>query len=360
MRLSSKEASALRVVLLSVLSIAAGTVALWLLWSLRNIVFLGIAAAFAAFLFLPIAHWLNARTHLPMSVTSAVVVLGVVALFAGLVAVAIPPLVRETRLLLTSLPDYVKTVQGYFSKFLLWLDRYDLGGAKDTITALLDAVQGNLIEFVQTSVAASSKKLLGLGALVPFFVLLYFFMSGSHRYYELSLSLPFVHSQRSRAETALAQIAASTRRYIEALALVALITALLMGGVSALFGINYALTIGVVDFFGEFIPYAGPFVVALLGAFFAAVTGPGRLLAWIIIFGGIEFSTSQILAPRLISDKTGLNPGLVILLLLAAGTVAGFFGLLLAVPVTVFIREIVKSTQLLRSDAEVTVEKPVD
>lgn len=360
MRLSSKEASALRVVLLSVLSIAVGAVTLWLLWSLRSIVFLGIAAAFAAFLFLPIAHWLTTRTHLPMGVTSAVVVLGIVAVFAGLVAVTIPPLVRETRLLIVSLPDYVKTVQGYFSKFLLWIDRYDLGGAKDTISAVLDVVQKNLIEFVQTTVTTSSKKLLGLGALVPFFVLLYFFMSGSHRYYELSLSLPFVHTQRNRAEAALAQIAASTRRYIEALALIALITALLVGGVSALFGINYALTIGVVDFFGEFIPYAGPFVVALLGAFFAAVTGPGKLLAWIIIFGGVEFTTSQILAPRLISEKTGLNPGLVILLLLAAGTVAGFFGLLLAVPVTVFIREIVKSAQLLRSDAAVVEEKLVD
>ena len=42
------------------------------------------------------------------------------------------------------------------------------------------------------------------------------------------------------------------------------------------------------------------------------------------------------------------------------GLMFGIFGLLLAVPVTVFIREIVKSTKLLRSDAEVTVEKPVD
>jgi putative heme transporter len=360
MRLSSKEASALRVVLLSVLSIAVGVVALWLLWSLRSIVFLGIAAAFAAFLFLPIAHWLTAKTHLPMAVTSAVVVLGIVAVFAGLVAVAIPPLVRETRLLITSFPDYVKTVQGYFSRFLLWIDRYDLGGAKDTITAVLDALQNNLIQFVQNTVTTSSKKLLGLGALLPFFVLVYFFMSGSHSYYELSLSLPFIHTQRDRAAAALAQIAASTRRYIEALALIALITALLMGGVSALFGINYALTIGVVDFFGEFVPYAGPFVVALLGAFFAAVTGPGKLIAWIIIFGGIESATSQILAPRLISEKTGLNPGLVILLLLAAGTVGGFFGLLLAVPVAVFIREIVKSAQLLRSDAGDVADKLVD
>lgn len=360
MRLSSKEASALRVVLLSVLSIAVGIAALWLLWSLRSIVFLGIAAAFAAFLLLPAAHWLNAKTHLPMSVTCVIVVLAIVAVFAGLVAVTIPPLIRETRLLITSLPDYVKTVQGYFSKFLLWVDRYDLGGAKDTIAAVLDALQKTLIEFAQNTVTTSSKRLLGLGALVPFFVLVYFFMSGSHSYYELSLSLPFIRAQKDRAGVALAQIAASTRRYIEALALIALITAVLMGGVSALFGINYALTIGVLDFFGEFIPYAGPFVVALLGAFFAAVTGPGKLLAWIIIFGGIEMATSQILAPRLISEKTGLNPGLVILLLLAAGTVGGFFGLLLAVPIAVFIREIVKSAQLLRSDTEDVTERLVD
>ncbi len=360
MRLSSKEASALRVVLLSVLSIAVAAWAIWLLWTLRGIVFLGIAAAFAAFLLLPVAHWLNRKTHLPMGISCAVVVLGIVAVFAGLVAVAIPPLVRETRLLVASLPDYAKTVQGYFSRFSAWLDRYQLGAAKDTITAVLDAVQKAAIQFGQNIVTTSSRKLLSFGALLPFFVLMYFFMRGSHDYYEMSLSLPFIRMQRDRAEVALAQVAASTRRYIEALALVALVTALLMGSVSALFRINYALTIGVVDFFGEFIPYAGPLVVALLGAFLAAVTGPGKLIAWIIIFGVIESTTSQILAPRLISQKTGLDSGFLILLLLAGGTLAGFFGLLLAVPVAVFIREIIRSAQLLRSAPDKVTEKSVD
>jgi predicted PurR-regulated permease PerM len=189
---------------------------------------------------------------------------------------------------------------------------------------------------------------------------MYFFMSGSHGYYEMSLSLPFIRIQKDRAEVALAQIAVSTRKYIEALALIALVTSLFVGGVSGLFGINYALTIGVVDFFGEFIPYVGPFVVALLGAFFAAVTGPGKLIAWIIIFGVIEVATSQILAPRLISEKTGLRPEFIILLLLAGGTLAGFFGLLIAVPLAVFVREIIKSAQLLRSESEDVTEKPVD
>ncbi|MCX6085221.1 MAG: AI-2E family transporter, partial [Caldiserica bacterium] len=268
MRLSSKEASALRIVLLSVLSIAAATWAVWLLWTLRSTVSLGIAAAFTAFLFLPIAHWLNRKTHLPMGVTCAIVVLGIVAVFVGLVAITIPPLVSETKSLVASLPDYAKTLQAYFSKLSAWLERNQLGAAQDTITAILDGLQKAAIQFGQNIVTASSRKLLGLSALLPFFVLMYFFMSGSHDYYEMSLSLPFIRTQRDRAEVALAQVAASTRRYIEALALISLVTALLTGGISGLFGINYALTIGVVDFFGEFIPYGGPFVVALLGAFF--------------------------------------------------------------------------------------------
>ena len=360
MRLSSKEASILRIVLLSVLSIVVATSAVLFLWTLRSIMFLGIAAAFAAFLFLPIAHWLNRKAHLPMGITCAIVVLGIVAAFVGLVAATIPPLVCETRLLMASLPDYVKTVQGYFSRFSVWLDRYQLGAAKNTIAAILDGVQKAVIQFGQNVVTASSRKLVGFGALLPFFVLMYFFMRGSHEYYEMFLSLPFIQTQKDRAEIALAQVAASTRRYIEALALVALVTSLLMGGVSALFRINYALTIGVVDFFGEFIPYGGPLAVALLGAFFAAVTGPEKLIAWIIIFGIIESTTSQILAPRLISEKTGLNPEFIILLLLAGGTLAGFFGLLFAVPVAVFVREIIKNAQLLRSTSKDVTEKPVD
>jgi predicted PurR-regulated permease PerM len=48
------------------------------------------------------------------------------------------------------------------------------------------------------------------------------------------------------------------------------------------------------------------------------------------------------------------------LLLLAGGTLAGFFGALLAVPAAVFVREIIKSVQLLRSASEDITEKPVD
>lgn len=360
MRLSSKEASALRVVLLSVLSIALGAWAVWLLWTLRSIVFLGIAAAFAAFLFLPIAHWLTRKTRLPMGITCAIVVVLIVAAVAGVVAVTVPPFVREMRSLVSSLPYYVTSVQGYFSRLLSWLDRYQLEAAKDTVTAIVDSIQKNGIQFGQSILTASSKKLLGFSALLPFFVLMYFFMRGSHEYYEMSLSLPFVRMQKDRAEVVLARIAASTRRYIEALAIIAAVTSILMGGISALFGINYALTIGIVDFFGEFIPYAGPFVVALLGAFFAAVAGPGKFVAWVIIFGVIETVTSQVLAPRLISEKTGLNPGLIILLLMAAGSIGGFYGLLLAVPLAVFVREIVKSIRFLQSASQSNREKPVD
>ena len=360
MRLSAKEASALKVILLAVLSITALGVAGWLMWALRSVLGLALAAAFAAFLFLPVAYWLNRRAHLPMGIACALVVLAIVALLAGLVAITIPALVRETRSLVSSLPDYLKTVQGYFSNVTEWLDHYQLGALKDAITAVLDSIQQSVISFGQNLLTASSKRLLGLSALVPFFVLMYFFMRGSHQYYGWFLSLPFVRQQREGAEQALAQVATGTRRYIEALALVASITSLLLGGLSGVFRINYALTIGVVDFFGEFIPYVGPLVVALLGAFFAAVAGPGKLVAWVVIFAAVEFVTSQILSPRLISEKTGLNPGFVILLLLAGGALAGFFGVLLAVPIAVFVREVIKSVHTLRSSAPSITETPVD
>lgn len=360
MKLSSKEASALRVVLLSVLSIAVGAATLWLLWSIRSIVFLTGAAAFAAFLFLPIANWLSDKTHLRLSLSSLIVVLAVLALLAGVVMITVPPLVQEIKSLLNSLPDYVKTLQNYSVRFFTWLDQYNLSSVKDTIASMLGAVESSLVSAAQNLVTASSKKLLQLGILVPFFVLMYFFMSGSHIYYEMCLSLPFVRTRRDRAEAALGQVAANVRKYMQALAVVAGVTALLLGGVSALFGIRYALTIGIVDFIAEFIPYAGPAIVALLGAFFAAVSGPGKLLAWVIIFTVVEVTTSQILSPRLISEKTGLNPGVVIVLLLAGERLGGFYGLLLVVPAAVFVRQVARSFSLLRPTEEETENVAVD
>lgn len=101
-------------------------------------------------------------------------------------------------------------------------------------------------------------------------------------------------------------------------------------------GLQFALPIGVVAGMLVFIPYLGMFTGLLL-ATLAAVTQfdqfSGILLVW-GVFGAGQMLEGMVVTPWLVGDRIGLHPLAVIFALLAFGQVFGFFGLLLALPLS--------------------------
>jgi len=98
-------------------------------------------------------------------------------------------------------------------------------------------------------------------------------------------------------------------------------------------GVPYALIIGIIAGVANFIPYVGPIVTAVIAGISAAFVSPILVLytiLWIFILQQLE---SLILAPRIMSDTVNIHPVLIIFSLLVGAQVAGFFGMLFAVPI---------------------------
>jgi predicted PurR-regulated permease PerM len=103
--------------------------------------------------------------------------------------------------------------------------------------------------------------------------------------------------------------------------------------------VPFGLLFGIVIGFASIVPFGGLIVVL----------GIGTLLAFQSIWLGLKvfgvtFVLGQIndniIAPRLIGGVTGLNPAIVVISLLIGAKLAGFLGLLLAVPTASFIKKI--------------------
>lgn len=101
------------------------------------------------------------------------------------------------------------------------------------------------------------------------------------------------------------------------------------------FGLLFGLVIGLVSI----IPFGGT----------AAVLGVSSLLAFQDIWLGLKVLgvaivlgqiNDNLVAPRLMGGITGLNPAVIILVLLIGAKFAGFLGLLLAVPTASFIKKV--------------------
>lgn len=99
-------------------------------------------------------------------------------------------------------------------------------------------------------------------------------------------------------------------------------------------GLNNAIAIGMIAGLVSFVPYLG----AIIGIALAGITAViqdfsvGFLLSVAIVFVVGQLIESFVLTPKLVGDRIGLHPVLVIFAVMAGGQLFGFAGVLLALP----------------------------
>jgi len=104
-----------------------------------------------------------------------------------------------------------------------------------------------------------------------------------------------------------------------------------------LVGLRLGLLIGLIAGLISFVPYLGA-ILGIVLALIAAIMQQGGL-DWplMLLVSGVftigQLVESYLLTPRLVGDKIGLHPVAVIFAVMAGGSLFGFLGLLLALPV---------------------------
>ena len=112
-------------------------------------------------------------------------------------------------------------------------------------------------------------------------------------------------------------------------------------------GVEIALPIGLFTGFAVFIPYVG-FALGLVLALIAGVLQFGGwygLAAVAAVYGAGQILESCFLVPKLVGNRIGLHPLAVIFALLAFGQLFGFFGVLLALPVSAILAAVLGDLQ---------------
>ncbi len=112
-------------------------------------------------------------------------------------------------------------------------------------------------------------------------------------------------------------------------------------------GLELALIIGLVAGLVSFVPYLG-FIIGILLASVAAMMqfhDPFFLLLVAAVFGVGQALEGMLLTPLLVGDKIGLHPVAVIFAVMAGGTLFGFVGVLLALPVAAIVMVLLRHLQ---------------
>ena len=115
--------------------------------------------------------------------------------------------------------------------------------------------------------------------------------------------------------------------------LVAVIVGLIVSIGLGVIGLKFWFLVGMIAGLFNVIPLIGPYIGAIPGIVIALTTGsPFQALLVIAIMVGAQQVDNHFITPQVMQRAVHLHPALVMLALLAGGTIAGFLGLLFAVP----------------------------
>ena len=310
-----------------------------LVWLLAPVLTPFAIALFLAWLGGPLVYRLEAR-RVPRTAAVVLVFLLILSALSTAVLLLAPIIGEQLRLLVTALPDAAERLKAFATDHA--------GRHSETITAWLDperlralaaehwrdagAVVGGLLGMATRSGSAITTFLLTL-VLVP--VLTFYFLRDWDGILDrLSGLVPPRHLDTVKRLANESDAVLTT--FFKGQFLVMLSLAAIYSTGLWIAGLELALLVGVIAGLVSFIPYLG-LIVGLLTAGAAVLFQTGdfmQLLLVAAVFGVGQVLESVLLTPRLVGERIGLHPVMVLFSIMAGGQLFGFLGILLALPVT--------------------------
>lgn len=303
------------------------------------------AALLLAYLLEPIARRLTGL-GLPRAISSVVAILVGLLVVVSMVSIGVPVVSHEIGKLQAQLPDLIATL---YAQVYPWLAQTGLP-IDDT-----DALRAKLIDWLgenteQVSTTLFSTLQTGLGALVTIIgwfilvpVVLFFLLKDWAMILGKTIwAVPQKH--RAIVRSVGRDIHETLQGYLQGQVRVMAAMGLYYAVALLLAGFSGWLSIGLLSGLLVFIPYAG-FAVSVLLALVSGLLELGlahTLIAVALVYGGGQFLESFVLTPKLVGDRIGLHPLGVILALVIFGSLFGFLGVLLALPLAAILLAVFK------------------
>ncbi|HEU4493985.1 MAG TPA: AI-2E family transporter [Rubrobacteraceae bacterium] len=125
-----------------------------------------------------------------------------------------------------------------------------------------------------------------------------------------------------------------------------------------LIGVPFALLLGIFSGLVSFIPFVGPLISVIPPVLLALIGTPVDALWVVLAYAVIQAIESYLLQPLIMSRAVSLHPAVVMFALLIMGTLFGFVGILLAVPLVATLHVLLRELWIERMDSLGTDSKP--
>jgi predicted PurR-regulated permease PerM len=322
---------------------------LLLLWLLNDILLPFVVGAVVAYFFDPVVHRLQ-RTGMSRTWATTTVTIVAVLIAVGLATAVVPPLLGQIEALIAKMPQYAVQVAVRVQPMiepvrtklgLPPLSLHDLQAEASQWVGQALGILGSVIGRLAQRGAAIIN-LLGLLFLTPV-VTFYLLRDWGRVLAAIDGALPRDNATTIRKLSREANEAVAG--YIRGQALVCVCLGTIYGIGLSLVGLQFGFVIGLLAGLISFIPFVGTLVGATLSIGMAiAQFAPDWIgvlkVAAVFLVG--HLLEGNVLSPKLVGDRVGLHPVWIMFALLAGGSLFGFVGVLIAVPIAAVIGVLVR------------------
>ena len=317
----------------SILKIVLIFLALWFLYLIRDVILIVLAGLFLAAVITPAVNFFE-KKKFPRWLGALIIYLVIFLIIILVCFAAGKIIVEQFQFFIQNLPAYLKSffqpsqveTEASFWNFLTsWLGR---GAPGKSIFSMLGTLAGQVITFFMIFVIA-------------------FYLSVEKRAFRLFINTIVPIKYRKFAgdfvNSAQKEIGAWARGMFFLCLVIGILTYLGL----LILGVKFSLVLGLIAGFTEVIPWLGPWIGAVPAVIIALTQSPLKALLVIILYIAIQQISNTFITPHVMHRAVGLDPLLVIVVLLIGEKIAGPWGMILAVPcatiIAILIRDYLKT-----------------
>jgi predicted PurR-regulated permease PerM len=303
----------------------------WLLAHVTKTILTLLLSGIVAFALTPLVNSLARRMPRPLAIAVAYV-LGF-AVLIGLGALLVDTAANQITSLVDNLPKYQQQLKRFEPQLVTTLKPFGVTRAK------LDHDQALLVTRLQSIGSTAASQSVGIvsgivNTLIDMILILilsvYLTANGPKISQRLRRETP--GAQRWRTTLMIAIVNQVVGGYIRGTLTMALLIGVLVGAGMLILHIPYAIMLGVLAFFMEFIPIIGVLVSGTICVLIALFQGWVWALIVLIYFAVIHVIEGDIVGPRVMGKAVGIHPATALIGLVAGTELFGLWGALFAAP----------------------------
>ncbi|MGH2599898.1 MAG: AI-2E family transporter, partial [Dehalococcoidia bacterium] len=332
--------------------IAAVLIVAWLLWQARGALIPFVVGGVLAYVMSPLVERVagvlpfhRTRQELARTVAVAIVYITGLGILVGAGALIIPAVINEADEFVDNIPSYVEEARREAERLT---NRYRETVPPEIQTRIENSIRdlGNQLgQYGQQALSRTFGVLQGTFGLVFGYIIipfwLFYILKDRHKIAPVIRNW-FPSYLREDVDNCIRICQRVLGSYIRAQLTLGLFIGVVTTAGLFLLGVEFYVILGIIAGITELIPILGPILGAIPAIIVVLATEPEKTI-WVVLFYiGVQQLENAVLVPRVQGSAVDMHPALIIVLLVIAQQVAGFTGMLVAVPLAAVTRDLFK------------------